>query len=48
MQHKNLALELLKKLLNNEIKSRAKNKSCKKKALLEMLEKAIKNIRIIY
>ena len=24
MQHKNLALELLKKLLNNEIKSRAK------------------------
>ena len=42
MQHKNLALELLKKLLNNEIKSRAKTNLVKSKALLEMLEKAIK------
>jgi type I restriction enzyme, R subunit len=28
MQHKNLALELLKKLLNDEIKSRSKTESC--------------------
>jgi type I restriction enzyme R subunit len=42
MQHKNLALELLKKLLNNEIKSRAKTNLVKSRALLEMLERAIK------
>ncbi len=42
MQHKNLALELLKKLLTNEITSRAKTNLVKSRALLEMLEKAIK------
>jgi type I restriction enzyme R subunit len=42
MQHKNLALELLKKLLNDEIKIRSKTNLVKSKALLEMLERAIK------
>ena len=42
MQHKNLALELLKKLLNNEIKGRTKTNLVKSKAFLEMLENAIK------
>jgi type I restriction enzyme R subunit len=42
MKHKNLAFELLKKILNNEIKSRAKMNFVKSRALLEMLEKAIK------
>jgi type I restriction enzyme R subunit len=42
MKHKNLAFELLKKLLNNEITSRAKTNLVKSKALLEMLETAIK------
>ncbi len=42
MQHKNLALELLKKILNNEIKSRAKTNLVKSRALLEMLENVIK------
>ena len=42
MTHKNLALELLKKILNDEIKSRAKTNLVKSKALLEMLENAIK------
>lgn len=42
MKHKNLAFELLKKLLNNEISSRAKTNLVKSKALLEMLETAIK------
>jgi len=42
MKHKNLAFELLKKILNNEIKSRAKTNLVKSKALLEMLERAIK------
>lgn len=42
MRHKNLAIELLKKLLNNEISSRAKTNLVKSKQLLEMLEKAIK------
>lgn len=42
MKHKNLAFELLKKLLNNEINSRTKTNFVKSKALLEMLEKAIK------
>ncbi len=42
MQHKNLVLELLKKLLNNEIKSRTKTNLVKSRALLEMLETAIK------
>jgi len=42
MQHKNLAIELLKKILNNEIKARAKTNLVKSKKLLEMLETAIK------
>lgn len=42
MKHKNLAFELLKRLLNNEISSRTKTNLVKSKALLEMLETAIK------
>lgn len=42
MKHQNLALELLKKLLNDEIKSRSKTNLVKSKKLLEMLEGAIK------
>ncbi len=42
MQHKNLAIELLKKILNNELKTRAKTNLVKSKKLLEMLETAIK------
>lgn len=42
MTHKNLAIELLKKILNDEIKSRAKTNLVKSKALLEMLENAIR------
>jgi type I restriction enzyme R subunit len=42
MQHKNLAIELLKKILNNELKVRAKSNLVKSKKLLEMLEGAIK------
>src|SRR5665213_3538033 len=46
MKHQNLAFELLKRLLNNEIKSRAKTNLVKSRALLEMLERAIKKSRI--
>src|SRR4029079_13584634 len=42
MKHKNLALELLKRILNDEIKGRAKTNLVKSKALLEMLENAIR------
>lgn len=42
MKHQNLAFELLKRLLNDEIKSRAKTNLVKSRALLEMLEGAIK------
>lgn len=42
MKHKNLSIELLKKILNNEIKTRAKTNLVKSKQLLEMLETAIK------
>ena len=42
MKHKNLAIELLKKILNNEIKSRARTNLVKSKKLLEMLESSIK------
>ena len=41
MKHKNLALELLKKILNDEIKTRAKTNLVKSRALLEMLESSI-------
>lgn len=42
MQHKNLAIELLKKILNDELKIRSKTNLVKSKKLLEMLETAIK------
>jgi len=42
MKHQNLALELLKKVLNNEIKTRARTNLVKSRALLEMLESSIK------
>ncbi len=42
MRHKNLAIELLRKILNNEIKSRLKTNLVKSKKFLEMLESAIK------
>ena len=41
-QHKNIALEVLKKLLNDELKVRAKKNLVQSKSLMEMLEKAIK------
>lgn len=41
MQHKNVALEVLKKLLNHEIKSRTKTNLVQSKKLLEMLEQSI-------
>jgi type I restriction enzyme R subunit len=43
LQHKNLALELLKKLLNDEIKTRKKNNLIQSKKFSEMLEQAVKN-----
>lgn len=42
MEHKNVALEVLKKLLNDEIKARSKKNLIKSKSLKEMLESAIK------
>lgn len=42
MEHKNIALEVLKKLLNEEIKSKAKTNLVKSKSLMEMLESSIK------
>lgn len=42
MKYKNVAIELLKKLLNDEIKTRTKTNITKSKTLLDMLESAIK------
>lgn len=42
MDHKNVALEVLKKLLNDEIKSRAKKNLVKSRTFLEMLENSIR------
>jgi len=42
MEHKNIALEVLKKLLNDEIKSRIKSNLVQSKSLMGMLENAIK------
>ena len=42
MEHKNIALEVLKKLLNDEIKTRTKKNLIQSKTLMEMLEKSIK------
>ncbi|PKL35156.1 MAG: DEAD/DEAH box helicase [Spirochaetae bacterium HGW-Spirochaetae-1] len=41
MEHQNLALEVLKKLLNDEIKSRMKKNLVQSKTLMEMLESSI-------
>jgi type I restriction enzyme R subunit len=43
MQHKNLALELLKKLLNDEIRMRRKTNLIQSKKFSDMLEIAVKN-----
>ena len=42
MEHKNVALEVLKKLLNDEIKARSKKNLVKSRSLKEMLEDSIK------
>ena len=42
MKYKNVAIELLKKLLNDEIKIRSKHNLAKSKTLMDMLEIAIK------
>ena len=42
MEHKNVALEVLKKLLNDEIKARTKKNLIQSKALMEMLESSIR------
>lgn len=42
MKYKNVAIELLKKLLNDEIKVRSKHNLAKSKSLMEMLDGAIK------
>ncbi|MBE9059655.1 type I restriction endonuclease subunit R, partial [cf. Phormidesmis sp. LEGE 11477] len=41
-EHKNIALEVMKKLLNDELKTRAKKNLVQSKTLLEMLENALK------
>ncbi len=41
-EHKNIALEVLRKLLNDELKTRSRRNLVQSKALLEMLETAIK------
>jgi len=42
MAHKNIALEVLKKLLNDEIKGRTKKNLIQSRSLMEMLENSIK------
>lgn len=42
MKHKNIALEVLKKLLNDEIRTRSKTNLVQSKSLMEMLENSIK------
>ncbi len=42
MKYKNLAIELLKKILNDEIKVRSKHNMTKSKTLMDMLDAAIK------
>jgi len=42
MDHKNIALEILKKLLHDEIKSRTKKNLIQSKTLMELLENSIK------
>jgi type I restriction enzyme R subunit len=43
MEHKNIALEVLKKILNDEIRNRAKINLVKSRSLMEMLEQSIKS-----
>ena len=43
MEHKNIALEVLKKLLNDEIKARMKKNLVQSRSLMEMLEGSIKS-----
>lgn len=42
MEHKNVALEVLKKLLKDELKTRSKQNLVKSKSLMEMLESSIR------
>lgn len=42
MEHKNIALEVLKKLLNDEIKARSKTNLVQSRTLMEMLEESIR------
>lgn len=42
IEHKNVALEVLKKLLNDEIRNRAKKNLVQSKSLMEMLENSIR------
>jgi len=42
MEHKNISLEVLRKLLNDEIRARAKKNLIQSQSLLEMLEKALR------
>ena len=42
MEHKNIAMEVLRKLLNDELRARAKKNLVKSRSLMEMLEDAIK------
>ena len=46
MKHQNLALELLKKILNDEIRSRSKTNMVRSKALLEMLQTALRKYQL--
>lgn len=46
MKHQNLAFELLKKILSDEIKTRSKTNLVRSRKLLEMLEGAIKRYQI--
>ena len=45
MKHQNLAFELLKRLLNDEIRTRSRTNFVQSRALLEMLENAMKKYR---
>lgn len=42
MQHKNLAVELLRKLLNDEVKSRSKHNLVQARSFAELLEKSVR------
>jgi len=46
MKHQNLALELLKKILNDEIRSRSKTNMVRSKGLLEMLQTALRKYQL--